>query len=109
MRKSRGKATNDYPTNELFIEHFARRLLRTHSPDATFTCPAYPSTDTLCESVCDVIGRNGGVFPNALTHGCKDHTHRKRYREDLINEGVVLEDGNAADVADIPGGAELLL
>jgi hypothetical protein len=27
-----------------------------------------------------------------MKHGCMDHTHQKRYRADLINEGAILYD-----------------
>lgn len=94
-------------SKRLFVERFSRRLLHVHTPHTPFSSPAYPPTDKLAELVRNVIGRDGGVIPSALTHGCKDCTHKKRYRQDLIDEGVELEAGHVAEVVGLPGGADL--
>lgn len=93
----------------LFVEHFARRLLSVHSPHPPFISPAHAATDDLAAAVRIVIGENGGVIPGALGHGCKDCAHQKRYRADLIAEGIPLAAGHAAEVVGIPGvpGVEL--
>ncbi|KAI0785378.1 hypothetical protein BC629DRAFT_1735458 [Irpex lacteus] len=77
-----------HQAKKLFVEHFARRLLVAHVI---------------------MIGQNGGILPNALTHGCQDCTHEKRTREDLTREGVILAQGPDAieQVVGVPyaGGA----
>ncbi|KAF8142439.1 hypothetical protein K438DRAFT_1911243 [Mycena galopus ATCC 62051] len=74
----------------LFIEHFCCRLLVFHDKHADFTCEAHVSTRSLAEVVRATIGVNGGVFGTAMSHGCVNCTHVKRYHSDLVNEGVVL-------------------
>jgi hypothetical protein len=88
-------------SQRLFLEHFSRRLLVAHGQQDTFTSIAHPSLHLLAEGILDKIGRDGGVLPGALHHGCKDCTHKKRYRDDLVNEGFVF-DGSGDIVADIP-------
>ncbi|KAJ7245525.1 hypothetical protein C8J57DRAFT_1524243 [Mycena rebaudengoi] len=83
-------------SQRLFMEHFSRRLLRAHNKDAEFVCVAHPSTDRLVSSVRATIGVNSGVIPGAMTHGCTDCTHVKRYRSDLLAEGAVF--GSNIDV-----------
>ncbi|KAJ7787216.1 hypothetical protein B0H14DRAFT_3581083, partial [Mycena olivaceomarginata] len=73
-------------SQRLFIEHFSRRLLLFHNKHATFTC--CPS-DNWRKWRCSCDG---------MSHGCVECTHIKRYRSDLINEGVVL----GADLDDAP-------
>ncbi|KAJ7722911.1 hypothetical protein B0H14DRAFT_3623551, partial [Mycena olivaceomarginata] len=70
-----------------------------HNKHATFTCEGQPSTRSLTEVVRATIGENGGVLATAMSHGCVECTHIKRYRSDLINEGVVL----GADLDDVAG------
>jgi hypothetical protein len=86
----------------LFIEHFSRRLLIAHGRQDTFTTMAHPSSQILVEGIVDEIGRDGGVVPGALHHECKDCTHKKRYRDNFINEGFVLDvlEDNVADIPD---------
>ncbi|KAI0698487.1 hypothetical protein BC835DRAFT_1228951, partial [Cytidiella melzeri] len=90
-------------SKRLFIEHFSRRLLHTHTPNIELSLPAHAPTDTLTRAVWDAIGQDGGVLPGSLTHGCKDCTHQKRYRADLVAEGAPLDAGHAVEVAGIPG------
>lgn len=87
--------------HRMFLEHFARRLLVDHKKDATFTCDAQPSTRKFAESLRNALGRDGGSVPSSFHHGCLDCTHKKRYREDLVAEGLVLDNPVNA-VADIP-------
>ncbi|KAJ7458320.1 hypothetical protein B0H11DRAFT_2061707 [Mycena galericulata] len=87
-------------SQRLFIEHFSRRLLCFHQKNDNFSCSAHPSTRMLSEEVRAAIGVNGGCLPAAMTHGCADCTHVKRYHCDLVNEGVILEPN--IDVAGMP-------
>ncbi|KAF7372702.1 hypothetical protein MVEN_00133600 [Mycena venus] len=87
-----------YPQSQkLFIQHFSRRLLVAHGKANGFTCEAHPTSKTLARAVREVIGENGGVLLNALSHGCIDCTHVKRYKSDLVREGAVF--GGDTDVA----------
>ncbi|KAF7342706.1 hypothetical protein MSAN_02028500 [Mycena sanguinolenta] len=85
-------------SQRLFVEHFARRLLLFHNKP-NFSCEAHPSTRLLAEAVRATIGVNGGVLEAAMSHGCMDCTHLKRYRADLIAQGV--EFGGDQDVAEM--------
>ncbi|KAJ6595103.1 hypothetical protein DFH09DRAFT_1413020 [Mycena vulgaris] len=87
-------------SQRLFMEHFSRRLLFFHGKDSGFSCDAHPSTRRLSEAVGTAIGVNGGVIEAAMSHGCVECTHVKRYRSDLVNGGVIL--GEDAAVAGIP-------
>ncbi|KAJ7465829.1 hypothetical protein B0H11DRAFT_1922105 [Mycena galericulata] len=87
-------------SQRLFIEHFSRRLLLFHGKHDDFNCTAHPSTRVLSEAVRAAIGANGGAVPAAMTHGCAECTHLKRYHSDLVNEGAVL--GTDIDVAGMP-------
>lgn len=86
-------------SQRLYFEHFSRRLILCHGMETTFTVPAHSSSQVLAESVRDVIGRDGGVVPGAMDHGCVNCTHLKRYTSDLLAEGAPLE-GNEAGVVD---------
>ncbi|KAJ7873631.1 hypothetical protein B0H14DRAFT_3083488 [Mycena olivaceomarginata] len=88
-------------SQRLFIEHFSRRLLLFHNKHANFTCEGQPSTRSLTEAVRATIGENGGVLATAMTHGCVDCTHIKRYCSDLVNEGILL----GTDLEDVAGMA----
>jgi hypothetical protein len=77
-------------SKRLFIEHFARRLLVAHKKDSTFICTANLSLEEFAESIRGAIGTDGSVIQAAMDHTCMDCTHKKRYREDLIAEGVDL-------------------
>ncbi|KAJ7757675.1 hypothetical protein B0H14DRAFT_3096596 [Mycena olivaceomarginata] len=46
------------------------------------------TTRSLTEAVRATIGENGGVLATAMTHGCVDCTHIKRYRSDLDVAGM---------------------
>lgn len=85
----------------LFIEHFSRRLLTAHQMGDNFTCVAHAKTDVLAEAVRIAIGKDGGILPGALHHGCQDCTHQKRYREDLLDDGATFEEAETA-IADVP-------
>ncbi|KAJ6455270.1 hypothetical protein C8R47DRAFT_1328937 [Mycena vitilis] len=91
-------------SQRLFIEHFSRRLLSFHGKETEFYCLAHPSTRLLSQAVRAAIGINGGVLYTAMSHGCTECTHIKRYHSDLINEGAVL--GADLDVAGMPPGVE---
>lgn len=79
-------------SQRLFMEHFGRRLLVAHNHAETFTLPLNLRTTTFTRHIRDTIGKNGGVIKSAMHHGCMDCTHRKRYRSDLIDEGIVLDE-----------------
>ncbi|KAF7312592.1 hypothetical protein MIND_00273300 [Mycena indigotica] len=83
-------------SKRLFLEHFSRRLLLAHGKLSDFTLPANSSADTLAAAVREKIGKNRGILPGALEHGCMDCTHIKRYRSD--NEPGVVS-GRSTDVA----------
>ncbi|KAJ7315701.1 hypothetical protein DFH08DRAFT_917654 [Mycena albidolilacea] len=87
-------------SQRLFMEHFSRRLLLFHEKDTDFSCGAHPNTHSLSEAVRAAIGVNGGVLGAAMSHGCVDCTHLKRYHSDLIADGVVL--GDELNVAGVP-------
>ncbi|KAJ7619674.1 hypothetical protein FB45DRAFT_1096065 [Roridomyces roridus] len=96
-------------SHRLFVEHSSRRLLAFHEKE-DFHTNAHPNTHMLAEAVRRHIGVNGGVLPTAMRHGCAECTHIKRYRSDLLNEGVTF--GNDMDVAGasgIPEGVENLV
>ncbi|KAJ6479389.1 hypothetical protein DFH09DRAFT_1253344 [Mycena vulgaris] len=83
-------------SQRLFHEHFARRLLIFHGKAEIFTCPAHSTAKVLAENVRELIGKDGGVLPTAMTHGCMDCTHVKKY-------GSVVEGENPGGEADIVG------
>ncbi|KAJ7448204.1 hypothetical protein B0H11DRAFT_2333518 [Mycena galericulata] len=91
-------------SQRLYFEHFSRRLIVSHGMEATFTVPAHSSSHVLAESVRDVVGRDGGVVPGAMNHGCVNCTHLKRYTSDLQAEGAVLEGSDAGVVDGGEGG-----
>ncbi|KAJ7158114.1 hypothetical protein C8R46DRAFT_1225068 [Mycena filopes] len=77
-------------SKRLFLEHFGRRLLVAHEKDAGFSCEAHASAESIATAVREAIGKNHGVIPSAMSHGCMDCTHVKRYKSDLVQEGVVF-------------------
>ncbi|KAI0755362.1 hypothetical protein C8Q80DRAFT_1266830 [Daedaleopsis nitida] len=88
----------------IFIEHFARRLLRAHRLDQTFTVSAELSAPALAKAVRNHVDAAGGVLPGALEHGCSDCTHLKRYLSDLTTEGFEPEVAEATNVAEVDLG-----
>jgi hypothetical protein len=91
-------------SQRLFIEHFARRLLSVHGKLDTFTCDAHSSTKAFAEKVRNVIGKDGGIIPGVMTHGCVDCTHVKQYGSLAGHTGgstevVGSESGPAEDVS----------
>ena len=96
-----------HQTQRLYLEHFTRCLLVTHGKQ-NFASPANPSSRALAESIRGEIGCDGGILASAMHHGCMDCTHHKRYRVDLINEGVELNEAidNVAELA-VEGEAEV--
>lgn len=73
-----------------------------------FICEANLSSASFASSLHDVIGKDGGYISSLFHHGCKECTHKKHYRADLIAKGVpiqVEEDGvaqlNPEDVLDV--------
>ncbi|CAK5278146.1 unnamed protein product [Mycena citricolor] len=79
----------------LFIEHSARRLLVFHDLGWDFTCRPHSSASSLSKAVREAVGENGGSSKRAMMHSCTECTHLKRYRSDLVKEGVILEDASA--------------
>ncbi|KAK7051727.1 hypothetical protein R3P38DRAFT_2502011 [Favolaschia claudopus] len=77
-------------SQRLFIEHFSRRLLVAHGKNTQFVSDAHSTTKTLANAVRQVIGRDGGVVPYAMTHGCLDCTHLKQYAS-AINQDMFPE------------------
>jgi hypothetical protein len=98
--ESKPEVTNRQ-SQRLFIEHFSRRLLSTHGMQNDFSCSVHPTSAELAESVCNLLGQEGGVIPSSM-----HHTHRKRYRVDLLAEGAILDNtgenvaGMATDLQD---------
>ncbi|KAK7033846.1 hypothetical protein R3P38DRAFT_2699468, partial [Favolaschia claudopus] len=84
----------------LFVEHFARRLLKFHGKADLFTCNAHSATKILVDAVRKVIGQDGGVIAKALDHGCLDCTHVKRFAD----EEVPQPNGNATEIAGSEAG-----
>ena len=69
-----------------------------------FICRADPSTRDLARTVRDAIGKDGGVVPGSMEHGCMECTHRKRYRSDLEREGATIGD---TDLENVVAGDDL--
>jgi hypothetical protein len=66
----------------------SQRLIQAHGMQDTFQCPANPSTNSLAGYVRDALGMDGGLVAESMEHGCVECTHKKRYRSDLVTEGV---------------------
>ncbi|KAK0454237.1 uncharacterized protein EV420DRAFT_1621492 [Desarmillaria tabescens] len=66
--------------------HCSWRIKTGRTP--TFSCAANSKTDVLVSAVREEIGRDGGIVPGAMEHACMDCTHKKCYRQDLIDEGA---------------------
>nr|GAT48520.1 predicted protein [Mycena chlorophos] len=64
----------------LHQEHFSRRLLAAHGIGETFSVAAHSNANTLA------AGANGGVIAGAMSHGCRNCTHLKRYASDFMPE-----------------------
>ncbi|KAJ7235612.1 hypothetical protein B0H12DRAFT_1076036 [Mycena haematopus] len=92
-------------SQRLYFEHFARRLITAHELDEAFTLPAHSSAHILAERVRDAVGKDGGVIPGSMEHGCTRCTHLKQYTADLLVPGIVL-DQNVAGVVDAPEPAQ---
>ncbi|KAJ6479635.1 hypothetical protein C8R45DRAFT_1054414 [Mycena sanguinolenta] len=88
-------------SQRLFLEHFARRLLIAHGKDRDFECRANSTAKSLAADIRDTIGKNGGLVRSALTHGCIDCTHVKRYASQST-PGINL--GGDADMVDSEEG-----
>ncbi|THU76312.1 hypothetical protein K435DRAFT_813519 [Dendrothele bispora CBS 962.96] len=89
-------------SQRLFLEHFARRLLRAHGKEASdFLCAPNPNSQDFAKHLRLILGENGGVIPGAMIHGCTECTHRKRYLSDLVEEGAQL-DNQVGALAEIP-------
>lgn len=78
-------------SQRLYLEHASRRLLLAHNMGDNFACEANPSSTSFASSLRDVIGKDGGRIPSSFHHGCKECTHKKRYRADLVAEGTPLQ------------------
>ncbi|KAJ7585586.1 hypothetical protein C8J56DRAFT_1052899 [Mycena floridula] len=90
-------------SQRLFLEYFGRRLVIAHGLMDTFRCPANPNSADLSEYIRDAIGRDGGILASSMDHGCLQCTRWKRFREDLVAEGVELGQ-NSTGVADVEEG-----
>ncbi|KAL0959385.1 hypothetical protein HGRIS_014636 [Hohenbuehelia grisea] len=77
-------------TQRLFLEHFARRLLLAHHV-LNFRCAANPNSADFAAYVRDAIGKDGGVIASSMEHACINCLHRKRYRVDLVSEGMEFD------------------
>ncbi|KAJ7348439.1 hypothetical protein DFH08DRAFT_808179 [Mycena albidolilacea] len=88
-------------SQRLYFEHFARRLIAAHNLEEDFIVPAHSDARTLVECVRETIGKDGGVVPGSMEHGCMRCTHLKRYTADLLAEGAVLNE-NTTGVIDAP-------
>ena len=88
-------------SQRLFFEHFARRLLVAHNQHTNFFLPAHSTSAVLASQVRDIIGVGGGALPTARAHGCKNCTHLKQYRTDLIAQGLEPEAANIDEVAEV--------
>ncbi|KAJ7871932.1 hypothetical protein B0H13DRAFT_2554153 [Mycena leptocephala] len=93
-------------SQRLYFEHFARRLIAAHELTDTFSIPSNSDSKTLAEAVREKIGVNGGTIARTMAHGCTDCTHLKRYRSDLLANGVSLGD-RVEGVADDPSEPNL--
>ncbi|KAF7344089.1 hypothetical protein MVEN_01698600 [Mycena venus] len=91
-------------SQRLWTEHFSRRLLVFHNKIHTFLCSAHPNTRVLSDAVRTTIGVDGGVLATAMTHGCVECTHVKRFRSDLVAEGAVF--GRDYELAEMDNGIE---
>jgi hypothetical protein len=77
-------------SQRLYVENLAQKLLVLHQKqDASL--PAHPNTQQMPGAIRDLLGKDGGRIPISMEHGCLECTHHKRYREDLIREGVRFE------------------
>ncbi|KAJ6452973.1 hypothetical protein C8R45DRAFT_1193402 [Mycena sanguinolenta] len=57
------------PSQRLYFEHFARRLIVARGLEASFTVHSNSNAQTLAEAVRNVIGRDGGIVAGAMDHG----------------------------------------
>lgn len=90
-------------SQRLFLEHFSRRLLVAHNLSDNFRVPAHSDAATLAVHVRELIGIGGGALPESFHHGCAECTHTKRYRGDLVNDGLALGGAQATgQVAGLP-------
>lgn len=87
--KEGGMAVTSRQSKRLYIEHFSRRLLIFHNKTEMALLPSNTNTEALAACVRDLVGKDGGVIPTAMHHGCVDCTHLKRYPADLVQEGLV--------------------
>ncbi|KAJ7058879.1 hypothetical protein C8F01DRAFT_1303078 [Mycena amicta] len=85
-------------SQRLYLEHFARRLARAHNIEDHLVTPADCTSQILSESVRNLIGRDGGLAPKSMEHGCTECTHVKQYAEELRATGVTLDSAENAVV-----------
>ena len=81
-------------SQQMFAEHFARRLLLASGLEANFSLEADPSREKLMSNVSSLFSKSGDVMilEESLHHGCADCTRPKRYKYDLIQEGAILSE-----------------
>ncbi|KAJ3817929.1 hypothetical protein F5880DRAFT_1755014, partial [Lentinula raphanica] len=97
--KSSGRPITYRQSKRLYIEHFSRRLLLFHRLSESAILPSNTNSDTFAAHVRDLVGKDGGVIPSAMDHGCSDCTHVKRYSADLVEEGLLAADCETDAVA----------
>ncbi|KAJ3766911.1 hypothetical protein FB446DRAFT_767253 [Lentinula raphanica] len=97
--KSSGRPITYRQSKRLYIEHFSRRLLLFHRLSESAILPSNTNSDTFAAHVRDLVGKDGGVIPSAMDHGCSDCTHAKRYSADLVEEGLLAADCETDAVA----------
>jgi hypothetical protein len=100
LPRSPGEILTVRQSQRLYVEHLGRKLLQLHNKTEA-GLPPHPNTQDLASSIRDIIGQDGGRIEAALRHGCINCTHHKRYRADLLREGVVLRNGAEDTVADV--------
>ncbi|KAJ7480983.1 hypothetical protein FB451DRAFT_1030862 [Mycena latifolia] len=93
-------------SQRLYFEHFSRRLIVAHGLTDTFSIPSNTSSQVLAQKAREYIGMDGGIIPGAMTHGCLDCTHLKRYKADLLATGGALGD-RVDSVAGDPSGGDI--
>ncbi|KAJ7048808.1 hypothetical protein C8F01DRAFT_1213591 [Mycena amicta] len=87
-----------FTDQRLYLEHFSRRLARAHGVEDRLITPADCGSQVLSASVRDLVGRDGGLAPKSMEHGCTECTHIKQYAEELRATGVALDSAENAVV-----------
>ena len=79
-------------SQRLFVEHFARKLIKGKGLEHSFDVEAELSCEKLMSSVSALFKQGGDIMlnPDALNHVCADCTWPKHFKQDLLNEGAIL-------------------